>query len=256
MGRNQSHRSKRLTAIRGWCLGGLLLVCMTACSDDPTGPAPQPTIYGSGNIISEMRELPVFTSIRVEMTATVTVALADSQSVDVTVDDNIMDYVETVVDGSTLVIRLGEDVDLSDYDLDIVVEATDLRALSCPGTATIRSASEIEVSALRVSISGVGTVALDLDVDQLESFVSGLGTLDYAGTAAQHLISISGTGTVSAYRLASAACNITIGGSGTVLVTVIDDLDVTIGGFGTVYYKGNPDITQSIEGTGQVIDAN
>ncbi|GAB4321733.1 MAG: head GIN domain-containing protein [Candidatus Zixiibacteriota bacterium] len=250
------HHSIPYASIIGRFLGMMLLVGLTACSNDATAPPAPATIYGSGNIISEMRELPVFTSVRVEMTATVIVGLADSQSAEVSVDDNVMEYVETLVDGSTLVIRLSDDVDLSGYNLDIAVLATDLNTLACPGTATIRSSSEIELDALRVTIEGVGTVVLDLDVDQLESLVSGFGTLDYAGTAAQHLISISGTGTVSAYRLASAACNVTIGGSGTVLVTVIDDLDVTIGGSGTVFYKGNPEITQLIEGSGQIINAN
>lgn len=247
------------SVMRRWCL---LLLCVSvmialgACSEDSTGPDNPGSIYGSGDIVTETRALEDFSSLRVEMAATVTVELADSQSVIVSVDDNILEYVETVMRADTLVIRTRDDAQLTDYDLDIALEMTDLDALLCPGVGTIRSVSEIEVDALRVSIPGIGTVVLDLTVDRLETLVPGFGTLDYTGTAAQHTISISGTGTVSAYNLATADCNIGISGSGSALVTAINTLNVSISGAGTVYYKGNPAITDTISGDGQIIDAN
>ncbi len=237
-------------------LGMGLIVVLSGCSEESTGPGDPGRVYGSGNIVTETRDLEEFSSLRLEMAGTVTVELADSQSVSVSVDDNILEYVETVLRADTLVIRVRNNAQLTEYDLDIALAMADLTALLCPGVGTIRSSSEIDVDALRVSILGVGSVVLDVTVDRLETFMPGFGTLDYTGTAAQHTISISGTGTVSAYNLATADCNIDISGSGSVLVTAVNTLDVSISGAGTVYYKGNPTITDTISGDGQIIDAN
>jgi hypothetical protein len=235
---------------------GVALLLVVACSDETPAPTQPGIIFGSGVVVSDERAVDSVHAIRMEMAGTVHIGLADSQSVDVSVDDNVLEYVETVVESGTLVIRPSNGYDLANYDLDVDVRVRDLTSLSCEGIGSIRSATPIEVDELRVSIPATGSVVLEVDVAQLFTSCSGLGNFDYCGAAASHVIAIPGTGTVSAYDLATAQCDIAISGFGTVLVTVSERLDVTIDGLGTVYYKGRPEITETIEGSGQVIDAN
>ena len=79
----------------------LVLVTLTACGVYGVG-----SVEGSGNLITQTREVGSFSGIDVRGGANVelTVDPSRTKSVSVTYDDNVIDFVITEVDGNTLVI--------------------------------------------------------------------------------------------------------------------------------------------------------
>ena len=65
-------------------------------------------------------------------------------------------------------------------------------------------------------------------------------------------IRIMGTGSFLGYPMELNTCEVDVTGTGSVEVSVNDQLDVSIDGTGHVYYKGNPIVNADIVGTGSV----
>jgi hypothetical protein len=66
------------------------------------------------------------------------------------------------------------------------------------------------------------------------------------------VVSISGSGNLDAESLTAMTADVTIPGSGSVVVAVEDHLEVDVSGSGSVEYLGNPTVDSNITGSGSV----
>jgi len=83
-------------------------------------------VKDSENLISEIIEFPYFTSISMNTADLVTIAQGTEKNVNITVDDNLLEYLTIQVQNDELVLEVVNDVTLSDYYLTIDVSMTDL----------------------------------------------------------------------------------------------------------------------------------
>lgn len=210
--------------------GLLILALFTSCSDEET-------ISGSGQLITESRDVDFFTKVRSEGIFEVTITQGSSKLLEVTADDNIMNQVRTRVINNELQLYLDDDYNYSGITIRANITTTSLNALVN---------------------SGVGHMQVH-DVDESGSFSiynSGTGDISIDGSAANLSITDEGTGDIRAFDFFVENCSIDIEGSGSVYIHCSDNLDINIEGSGNVHYKGSPAINTSIIGSGQVIDAN
>ena len=92
-----------------------------------------------------------------------------------------------------------------------------------------------------IELSGSGSVSgADLQVNALRVDISGSGTMNLAGAADQQEVEVSGSGRYGAAELLSRSVTIEISGSGNATVAASDQLRVEISGSGTVTYSGDP----------------
>ena len=92
-----------------------------------------------------------------------------------------------------------------------------------------------------VELSGSGSVSgADLRASALRVDISGSGTVNLTGTADQQEVEVSGSGRYEAAELASRSVTIEISGSGKATVAAAEQLRVDISGSGTVTYSGDP----------------
>jgi hypothetical protein len=112
----------------------------------------------------------------------------------------------------------------------------------------------ITVNDLRkVEISGSGTLsASKLAGDALAISVSGSGTLDVAGQVGDIAVTVSGSGTVDADRLTAKRGKVVVSGSGDVTVNASDELDARVTGSGNISYAGSPRLKSAISGSGSI----
>ena len=80
----------------------------------------------------------------------------------------------------------------------------------------------------------------------------GTGNIELAGTVVKQEIDLRGTGGYDAPDLESQTASVQVTGTGSVIILVLDALDVEITGISKVSYYGNPDVTQNITGTGSL----
>jgi hypothetical protein len=104
-----------------------------------------------------------------------------------------------------------------------------------------------------LSVSGSGKItASKIAVDSLSCNISGSGTITVGGSAAQQQLTLSGSGHYDAGGLAGKSLHADISGSGDAVVMVSDSIDVTISGSGSLTYSGDPTVQKDISGSGQV----
>ena len=187
---------------------------------------------------------------------TVNLTFGAIQSVQVSVDDNVMEYITTEVQNGRLEIKTDPGVQLEDYALTVDITMTDLQGLFLSGVGNFAGQNHFVVDSVNISLSGVGNVSLDLETRRLISSLSGVGSLSLSGTTAQHESTLSGVAILRAFDLTATTCSLISSGVGDAEVRVSDALTVIISSIGSVYYKGHPTITQTISGTGRLVDAN
>lgn len=216
-----------------------------------------PTVRGSGPVQSESRTTEEFTEVELPIDAEVYLTQGLTQQVRVEAQSNILDVLETEVEGGRLHIDFGR-FNVRRHDrIRVYLTTPRLTRIVLAGSGHIVSTNTWLLPRLEVAISGSGST--DLACEQATSLVtsiSGSGEANWQGNAARHEISISGSGQVNSYDLDTDAADVNLVGSGRAKVRVAENLTVRISGSGNVYYKGRPSISTDVSGSGRVVNAN
>lgn len=211
---------------------------------------------GNGNTVTEIRDVTGFSEISLELAADVVYTQSDDYLVSIEASDNLMEFIETEVNGSVLEIDFKKSKCYNSKEpIKITIASPNMNGLSISGSGSITSKNMITSNSMKVVISGSGNMNLDsLNVSELNSVISGSGKF----TASSHTeldaqdITISGSGSVDYLNLPTLTSDITVSGSGNCDVNVIDALKVDISGSGNVRYKGTPTVTSTTSGSGSI----
>jgi hypothetical protein len=211
------------------------------------------TLQGSGNLKTEQRPVSNIGRVSLEGIGDVTVIQGSEESLTVEADDNILPYVETLMRGSELVLRIKEGYNIRmPVTVRYTLKVKDLNRISISGSGSVTS-EKFDSNDLTLNITGSGKMKFaDLQAQNLRTMTSGSGNYDLKGKVESQNITITGMSHYSAGDLQSSEASVTISGSGDVTLWVKDKLDVTILGAGNVDYYGNPTVNQSITGGGKV----
>lgn len=210
-------------------------------------------VNGSGNAISETRDVSGFTEVSLEVPSTLYIEQGDTESLTIEADDNILELIESEVVGSRLTLGIKPSFSLNlGSRIKFYLTVKDLNAVSINGSGRVE-AGELTSTDLKLSISGSGDYVIEqLTADRLETNIDGSGKIIVAGQAPELDVHISGSGNFNCPDLAAQNATVRIDGSGSVTLWPSDSLDIRISGSGTVRYYGTPSITQSISGSGSI----
>ena len=130
--------------------------------------------------------------------------------------------------------------------------AKDIVELGSIGTGLIEI-DELDTENLRIMKSGTGSISIGtLTANDLMVNADGTGDIELAGTVANQELDLKGTGDYDAPDLESQTASVGVTGTGSVVLWILDSLDVEIVGISKVSYYGNPEVTQNITGTGSL----
>lgn len=211
-------------------------------------------IKGSGIRVEKARALPAFSKLRLEGSFDVRLAQADSDQAVVIADDNVEPFVETVVEGDSLIVRLKRDAGFITRSAPVVrVDARALQNVLVNGSGDL-TVEQFKGDALQVGVMGSGDVHFGLvELKDLNVSVSGSGDVRLAGRADQQSWNVSGSGDVDARALSGKAAKAVLSGSGDVSLGVTEQLDVRLSGSGDLSYAGRPQLRQSVSGSGEIM---
>ena len=184
---------------------------------------------GSSNARREPRQVAAFTAIEVGGVINADISVADTASIEVRGDDNLVPLVTTEVKDGRLQIRTTKPV-RPKLDLVVHISVPNLSAVSLSGASHAR-------------VQGARGDKLALDV-------SGSGAVTASGATREVAVEVSGAGKVDARELQAEAARIEVSGAGEVDVRAAKTLDVEISGAGHVRYQGDPVIRKDISGAG------
>lgn len=210
-------------------------------------------IRGEGERVTEVRQVSGFNALEIGTNADVEVRVDSVFHLEVTCEENVLPYLETLVDpDGTLKIFFNRDVwDVDDFH--IRVSAPAWKGFDVNGSANVKVSDPIVGTQLFTNISGSGDIRIfDLDFQQVRTRVSGSGNLYLRGIADDLNCLVSGSGDVDALDCPVKTATVNVSGSGDVRLEANETLDVSISGSGDVEYHGNPDVNSNISGSGSL----
>ena len=190
-----------------------------------------PGIPGSGVSETEDRDVEEFKEIEFAGSGKLNIQCGQEPALSVTTDDNLLEYIETEVDGDALEIHPTERI------------APEIRPVFDIKTCELTS----------IELAGSGDIeVLDFDGDELDLEVAGSGKFKIVGVCESLELAIAGSGNADLSDLVCKNVKIEIAGSGSAYVHAIESLKVDVAGSGNVKYIGDPKVSKSIFGSGSV----
>jgi len=211
------------------------------------------TVRGSGNVVTEAREVSGFESVALSGVGQVIITQGDEESLTIETDDNLMRYIETEVRNGRLELGLARNtIPIPSQSIIFRVSVVDLTGLDSSGAGSFEI-GKLDTDRLKVTLSGAGDVGIDsLRATDLAVTISGAGDVEVGGQVEAQEIDMSGLGRYSAPDLESQKASVRISGAGGAVVWAQDTLDVEISGAGNVEYYGSPTVTKDISGAGRL----
>jgi len=221
-----------------WFAGVLILAVAT------TGCYYTPCIQGYGSVVEETRDVYDFTEVTNNASFEVRVSNADTFMVVVEAQDNLMQFIETHVSGSTLVVETQNGICLNPGAPVIVrVSMPQLESVENTGSGRL-FADRGENHTFDCQNTGSGLVRVDsVFAENIFLENTGSGKLEMeAAFASEADMLLTGSGTLDAGNLFSAEeVNIKHTGSGRLYATMLEgyDVDVEVTGSGRVELAGD-----------------
>ena len=221
------------------------ILTVTACNTS--------IIKGSGNLITETRQVSNFNRIDLSGVGEVIVTQDGNESLSIETDDNVMKHIKVEVKNGTLTLGFKDGVNLiSPTRLVFKVSVDDLTGLTVSGSGDVES-DMVKTDRLDVNVSGSGDVQIaDLTASDVTARISGSGEIDLTGEAAAQDVTMSGSGKYLAGDMCSKSVKVSVSGSGDATVCATGTLDSNISGSGSVNYYGRPTINSSASGSGKI----
>ena len=214
-----------------------------------------PSERGSGNVVSERRDVSNFHSIEISYPARVLVKQGSEESLQIEAEDNLLPDLQTQVRNNTLEIfyktKNGKHVNPTKMPI-ITIVVKDLASVdfTSAGELTI---DNLKTDTLDVSLSGAGNLKLNKIVAKaLGVNLSGAGSMSASGTSDDLNLNISGFGDFKGADLRNKEARVDISGAGSATVWVDNNLNAQISGAGSISYYGSASVTKQVSGVGGI----
>lgn len=176
-------------------------------------------VKGSGVAASEKRDESEFKSVDVGGVFQVEITAQKDYSVEVSADDNLLQYIKTEVEGDTLKISTEKRIN-SQTPIIVRISAPNIEHVDASG------ASKVTVNGLKNSKFGLDT--------------SGASKVDLSGETASLTIDVSGASKIDAENLIAARANVGASGASKVTLNASEELIADASGASKISYAGNP----------------
>ena len=198
-------------------------------------------VDGNGIRSTEQRNVTNFNGVSVSGGMDV-ILVPGNFSVRIEADENLLQYIETELDGNMLEIGPRKGYNLRpEQDIKIYVGAPYFNELEVSGSGSVESQSMIKAeNKLLTDISGSGDMKLLVDAPEVDMEITGSGSVILKGATRKLRADITGSGTLKAFDLLSEETEVEISGAGDAEVYASKVLGVSVSGAGNVSYKGNP----------------
>jgi len=214
-----------------------------------------PTVRGSGDVVTEMRDVSDFTGIKLDYPAQVTVSQGNAVSVKIEAEDNVLPGLQTLVRNNKL--EIFYKADDGEYvsptrAVKITIIVRDLKEVDF-GSAGDLTINGLEIDSLDISLSGAGNLKVnDLVAKKFGVDLSGAGSITVNGEADDFKLNIRGFGSHNGRDLQTNTADVNLSGAGSATLWVEDKLDANLSGIGSVNYYGSPRVSKNVSGVGSI----
>jgi hypothetical protein len=234
-----------MRTIKHLALLALALTFVTGCEP----------LVGDGDVVTETRAVDVWTRLRVEDGLSVRVESGPVGAVAVRADENLIDAIETIVEGDTLIVRVEREHEIVESTaLEVRVTADALRSVDASGGSRVMA----QFAASRVAqLDASGGSVIDasgLDSEDVELTLSGGSHASLEGRADALGIDASGASTVEATALHVRVAGIDASGGAELALHVTESVSGDLSGGSVLTISGGADTSRVSRSGGAAIE--
>jgi len=203
----------------------------------------------------ESRQVSGFNSVASAGPFNVHIKIDGNESVKVDADADIINDIETIVEGNTLKIRFKdrEYRHRNIHKAEVYVEAKSLNSLLNAGSGSVKVDGTISTDNFKTVLSGSGNISAVVKSESLHAVISGSGSINLSGSTADADMVITGSGEIDGRHLKAGSVVGSITGSGNIYIEAEKSVVGRITGSGSVIYSGNAtSVTSHTTGSGRV----
>jgi len=196
-------------------------------------------INGSGNQVTENREIGTFTQVETSGSLKIVLSQDSTSSVRILADDNIQKEIQTRLSGNTLKIDIEGNI-CDAGPVTIYLGSKDYQKIESSGSVEVLSEGKLNLNELDLELHGSSKVMLDLNVKSLRTSSSGSSEIVLKGQAGTHDLDMTGSSSVEALEFVVGVYQINSTGASKSRINVLNSLEVNSRGASDVEYKGKP----------------
>jgi hypothetical protein len=197
-------------------------------------------LVGSGNLETETYTFSDFNEVEISSAFEFEIEQSNSYSIEVTADDNVMEYVRVSQDGQTLKIGLRTATWFGPVTLEASVTMPELGGLEVSGASrgTVSGFSSTEDLALKVS--GASRVTGDITAGDVDFDISGASSVELDGSANDIAADVSGASSLKLDDFTVSNANVDFSGASSGTINLDGRLDADLSGASRLWYIGEP----------------
>lgn len=224
------------------------------------------SIASFSQITKKTLELPEFKSIYNNSNYTVYLKQTNKQEVVIEALTEIYELTNVIVENGVLMVNVERKPDnpnksvwskIDDLKLNptmkVYVSLKNLNGLQVNGNGKIISENSLAASSITLSVSGNGSMDLDIKGDIVKAEVSGSGKIALKGYATSIDALLSGSGDINAFNCPLETAKVKVSGSGVCELNVTTTIEAIVLGSGSIKHKGNTkNTTKKVYGSGSI----
>jgi hypothetical protein len=197
-------------------------------------------LVGSGNLETEAYAFTDFTEVEISSAFEFEIKQSSSYSINVTADDNVLDYVRVSQEGQTLKIGLGRVIWLGPVTLRASVTLPQLSGLTVSGASRGTVSDFSSTEDLDITVSGASRVTGDITAGNVEFDISGASTIQLEGSANNMVADVSGASSFNLDDFIVNNADVDFSGASSGTVNLNGRLDADLSGASRLWYIGEP----------------
>lgn len=235
-------------------LATAILLSGCAAADRP-GRNPGIVARGSGRLLTREIDISGFTTVEASNAFEVDITYADAYVVRLTVDDNLLEFVQIRREGNRLIIGLDSSrvVALNNGTLRATVVMPRLQAVRLSGGARANVGVFSISGTFAVYASGASTFKGDINATRVTAEASGASSIGLVGHTEELAVNASGASRADLSGLRTTGATADLSGAATVMVTAEQRLDYSLSGGSRLEYQGQPAIGKAETSGGSTV---
>lgn len=223
----------------------VLVAVMTAAALLSAACSRDEAITGSGNIVTQAKDVRDFTGVEIGNTFEVTVRQAAAFKVEVSADDNLIDKAVVTKNGDALKLGIQPGLNLKAAVWKADISMPRLRAVRLSGASRATVTGFRSTEAIDITVAGASRVEGDLEAATATITPLEASRVTLTGSARKIVLKGSGASSINLMDFLAPRATIELSDASTAMVNIKDVIEsITLNGAARLVYAGTPILDQ------------
>lgn len=209
----------------------------------------EPSLKGNGNVVEETRKTGSFDEIKVSRGMNVYISQGDETKVLVKADENLLDVIETRLEGNTLKITSKQNIRKATTKK-VFVTTPNISSIKSSAGSNVYSETVLRTRNLSLSGSSGSNMKLNVSSEKMVVTVSSGSNIKLDGTTGSFSGKASSGSNLKAEELNSKDCSANVSSGANIWIGTKNNFEGEASSGGNIYYYGNPEFTDIKKSSG------